>query len=227
MEIALAEWVRLKNEIENRSQAQLALTSLYLTAAGILGGVAFARDGDGLVLLVLPFIAVAVGLLWLDHANTVFTISKYIAGDVHRCLTEAIGDDRFPMYEREFHEPRLNAEEKPQERGALVRSVVRLIDWMIRTGRFGTPPSEKRNPNRALPGILVFAQALLFGVLPIGALVVVASTEHLDAANWVVLGVGVALELWWCMRWIRFVLEDMSRSDPTPLEIDDPPPVVT
>jgi hypothetical protein len=77
-ESELAEFSALRQEIEYRTNAQLALISLNLTAVGTLAGFFLSNQADPLLLLLLPILCPAIGMLWLDHAFTIQNIGGYI-----------------------------------------------------------------------------------------------------------------------------------------------------
>jgi hypothetical protein len=74
----LAEFSALRAEIINRSDAERALVHLNLTAAGALAGVAAANPGSAALMIVLPFLSSALGLLFLDHERKIHTVARYI-----------------------------------------------------------------------------------------------------------------------------------------------------
>jgi hypothetical protein len=73
----LAEFATLKNEIQYRSTAQLALFSLNVTAVGVIGSVALSRREAG-VLLVLAVLSPALGMFYLDHDRHIRAQGTYI-----------------------------------------------------------------------------------------------------------------------------------------------------
>lgn len=72
------EFSTLRQEIENRSNAQLTLISLNLTAIGTLGGFVLSEKSDPRLLLLLPILCPSIGMLYLDHALVIQTIGDYI-----------------------------------------------------------------------------------------------------------------------------------------------------
>lgn len=78
MEEALAEYSALRTEIINRSDAERSLVNLNLTASGALAGVAAANPQSAGLMIVLPFLSAALGLLFLDHELRIHRIAGYM-----------------------------------------------------------------------------------------------------------------------------------------------------
>jgi hypothetical protein len=83
----VAQYEKLKDEIQGRSQAQLAILTLNVTIIGTtLGFILGAADsdlghltGDRLPLgLVLPIICPLLGMMWLDHDANIRSIGGYV-----------------------------------------------------------------------------------------------------------------------------------------------------
>jgi hypothetical protein len=85
----LAEYVKLKDEIANRSTLQSAIITINIAAVGTLGGIVLgSHPGSNLVLLLLTPLSTALGLWWLDHAQTINRIGSYIRDDLWPSLIE-------------------------------------------------------------------------------------------------------------------------------------------
>lgn len=77
--VAMAEFSALKAEIATRTTSQNALANITVVAVGAIGGYAFGNPGASkLILLVLVPVAIATGLLWLDHAHAIYKIGTYV-----------------------------------------------------------------------------------------------------------------------------------------------------
>lgn len=75
----LTEYTKLKDEIANRSSLQNAIVTLDVAAVGTLGGFVLGRKTtNSLLLLLLIPLSTALGLWWLDHAQTIGRIGNYI-----------------------------------------------------------------------------------------------------------------------------------------------------
>lgn len=74
----LLEYAKLKDEIVNRSTLQNAIMTVDIAAVGTLGGFIFDRRVTPLLLLLLIPLSTALGLWWLNHAQTIDRIGEYI-----------------------------------------------------------------------------------------------------------------------------------------------------
>ena len=83
LELRVAAFTALREEISRRSSAQLTLITLSLGAFTALATIATAiqpkRDA---VLLFVPFVSGAAGMLWLDHHRRIGLIGRYILGEI-------------------------------------------------------------------------------------------------------------------------------------------------
>lgn len=99
--IALEEFKALREEIGNRSSAQHTLINLNITAVGTIGGLVIAYHGSPLVLLIVPLLSSALGLLFVDHAYNISRIGWYIGDKLWSFLRQMPGSDKIPTYEEE------------------------------------------------------------------------------------------------------------------------------
>lgn len=76
--VALADFADRRGEIDKRSREQQALIRLNITAAGVLAGLVVAEHGNPLLLLLLPPISSALGMLWANHNRMIHHIGDYI-----------------------------------------------------------------------------------------------------------------------------------------------------
>lgn len=77
--VAMAEFSALKTEIATRTTSQNALANITIVAVGAIGGYTFGSpNASKLILLVLVPVAIATGLLWLDHAHAIYNIGTYV-----------------------------------------------------------------------------------------------------------------------------------------------------
>jgi hypothetical protein len=73
-----AEFGAYRQEILARSGHQQALLALNLTAISGLAGFVLAQKADERLLLLLPIVCSAIGLLWYDHARNIESLGDYI-----------------------------------------------------------------------------------------------------------------------------------------------------
>ncbi len=91
-----------RQEILDRSGHQHTLLTLNLTAVSAAGGLVLSEYGDARVLLLLPIISSAIGLLWYDHARNIESLGDYIRNDlgVYRGYEERIANLERDEYRR-------------------------------------------------------------------------------------------------------------------------------
>jgi hypothetical protein len=75
----VAEYSALKQEIGQRSTAQLGLVSVNITVAGAVGGFSIVGQDQDRVLfaLLLSYACPILGLLWIDNARAISAIGTY------------------------------------------------------------------------------------------------------------------------------------------------------
>jgi hypothetical protein len=78
VEVRLAEFHALRQEIAQRSSFQHGLIVLNLTALGAVMGLVFGQDVDETFLLVVPVISPALGILWFGNHVHIIRIGNYI-----------------------------------------------------------------------------------------------------------------------------------------------------
>ncbi len=82
--ILLAEFGALRKEISDRSSAQHGLMTLNLTAITALGGFALSNVQYRLLLLLIPLLSPAIGMLYLDHGFNIAQIGAYLGRELQR-----------------------------------------------------------------------------------------------------------------------------------------------
>lgn len=103
IEVVIAEFSALRDEIGYRSTTQHLLMNLNIVATGAVVGFAIPNPDNLLLLLLTPVVSSALGLLWADHARSVFMLAGYI--------------DTYLTYERDGREMKLFPwEERSRER---------------------------------------------------------------------------------------------------------------
>jgi hypothetical protein len=80
VQTALAEFSILRDEIANRSSAQHTLIALNLTAIGGIRGFVLSSHADVRLLLLLPMLSPALGLLFFEHAKKIGTHIDKVLG---------------------------------------------------------------------------------------------------------------------------------------------------
>jgi hypothetical protein len=96
---SLAEFGKLRDEIAGRSTALWTLVGLNATVSSAVAGFVLAQNADPLLLLVLPLLTPALGLLIIDHAANIGQIGDYIDKVLKPLVHEATGEPRLLCYE--------------------------------------------------------------------------------------------------------------------------------
>jgi len=100
VQIILAEFTALRQEISDRSTAQYTLVSLNLTAISAFGGFALSNEHYRILLLLLPILSPAMGMLYFDHAINIGHIGHYIGQELRVACDVASQGTNPSGYER-------------------------------------------------------------------------------------------------------------------------------
>lgn len=113
-ELRLAEFSALRAEIAGRSSIQHQLLALNITALAAIGGFVLSDGASPLLLLMLPIVSCALGVLWHDHARNIENIGTYIKDELQPVLESTVPAPRPsespsepPSYERRIDEDEL------------------------------------------------------------------------------------------------------------------------
>jgi hypothetical protein len=88
-----------RGEITSRSQAQLNLAHLPVTAIGILAGIGLSEFGAPELLLLAPVISTILGLWYLDHAATIYLLGDFIHEQLVLRVRKELSWDDAPDFE--------------------------------------------------------------------------------------------------------------------------------
>ena len=99
VQVALAEFNKLRDEISGRSGSAWTLLGLNATVTSAVAGFVLAQKADPLLLLLLPLLNPALGLLFLDHATNIGNIGTYIDTVLKPLLRGAAREERLMGYE--------------------------------------------------------------------------------------------------------------------------------
>ena len=108
---ALAEFSALRTEIDARSAAQHQLMALNVTALAATGGFVISNNASPLLLLMLPLVSSALGILWHGQDRTIGNIGTYIKDVLKPIIVETSGGDerlvsweeQVDVHERSWH----------------------------------------------------------------------------------------------------------------------------
>jgi hypothetical protein len=112
----LSEFSVLRDEITHRSGAANTLLNLNITATGTVAGFVLSQRASPLLLLLLPFLSPALGLLYLDHALNIKNIGGYIKDELKPRMVAIAGDSGILGYEE-----RIDAYER--------QKILRFLPW--------------------------------------------------------------------------------------------------
>ena len=91
LEVALAEFKALRDEIGSRATSSHLLVNLNAVASGVAGGLVVNNPGHFELLLLLPILSPVLGLRWLDHAHNIRNIGDYINESLRPLIASAVG----------------------------------------------------------------------------------------------------------------------------------------
>src|SRR6266487_2734697 len=91
LEVALAEFKALRDEIGSRATSSHTLININVVVSGVVAGLVVNNPGRVALLLLLPILSPVLGLLWLDHAHNIRNLGDYINATLRPLITGAIG----------------------------------------------------------------------------------------------------------------------------------------
>ncbi len=94
VDVALAEFAALRNEIDNLAGAHRTMMNLNITVVAALVGFVLANRADPHLLLALPPASGAIGLVYQWYVLHARNIGDYINEHLRPLLAEYTGDDR-------------------------------------------------------------------------------------------------------------------------------------
>jgi hypothetical protein len=99
LQAAMAEFSDLRTEIQNRSQAAWTLVNLNVTATAAILGFVLSDKADPRLLLALPIVGPALGMLFIDHAYNINNLGSYINKRIRPVVRGASGFSQLLGYE--------------------------------------------------------------------------------------------------------------------------------
>jgi hypothetical protein len=97
--VALAEYTALRDEVTNRITGQDTMLNLYMTATAAIFGLALSGHADSLILLVIPLLSAAARLLYHNHNLYIRLLSAYIRDQLRPLVTDRLGEPRLLGWE--------------------------------------------------------------------------------------------------------------------------------
>ena len=92
VQVSLAEFNKLRDEIAGRSTAFWTLLGLNVTASGTVAGLVIGYKADPALLLLLPLLTPSLGLLAIDHTFNIARLGRYIDAVIKPMLRAATGN---------------------------------------------------------------------------------------------------------------------------------------
>jgi len=99
LQVSLAEFSKLRDEIIARSNTAWTLLGLSATISTAVAGFVLAEKADPLLLLLLPVLTPSLGLLFIDHAINIGNIGTYIDGVLKPIVRDVARENRLLSYE--------------------------------------------------------------------------------------------------------------------------------
>ncbi|GAB4061030.1 hypothetical protein [Catellatospora paridis] len=100
----LAEYAALRAELLQKLGAQSTIMNLNMTAIAGIGGIVITQRADIRLLLMLPVISGALGLIAYGEARDVTVIARYIRDRQASLLAQYVGDQRLFQFEAYFQD---------------------------------------------------------------------------------------------------------------------------
>src|SRR5262245_60944942 len=99
LNVVLAEFNALRGEIKDRASAAYTLLNLNITATTAVAGFVLSSKADAILLLILPLLSPALGMLFVDHSYNITNLGSYLNSRLRPLATAAAGDSRLLGYE--------------------------------------------------------------------------------------------------------------------------------
>lgn len=99
LNVLLAEFNALRSEIADRSSAAFTLLNINITATAVVAGFVLSDKADIKLLLILPLLSPALGMLFVDHSLNIKNLGGYINTQLRPMVAEVAGDGRILGYE--------------------------------------------------------------------------------------------------------------------------------
>jgi hypothetical protein len=104
LQIVLAEFQALRKEIADRSTAGQTLLNLNMTATAAVAGFVLSNKADPLLLLLVPILSSALGMLYVDHAYNIINLGAYIKNTLAPLLNKIAASSGLLGYEERIAE---------------------------------------------------------------------------------------------------------------------------
>jgi hypothetical protein len=103
VQIALAEFTKLRDEITTRTTIQWTIVGLNVTGSGVVAGFALADASRRQLLLMLPLFTPSLGMLFIDHGFNILRIGRFIDSTIAPVLRNAAANQDLLNHETEAY----------------------------------------------------------------------------------------------------------------------------
>ncbi|WP_435591241.1 hypothetical protein [Nocardia sp. bgisy118] len=94
LDAALAEFVALRNELDEIGRGQRTVMNLNITLSTAIAAFVLSERGAPQLLLAIPYVSVALGLLYQTYTIHAQHMGEYINGRLRPVIVEKSGDER-------------------------------------------------------------------------------------------------------------------------------------
>jgi len=106
----LAEFTALRGEIKDRADTAYTLLNINITATTAVAGFVLTGKADPALLLILPLLSPALGMLFVDHSYNIANLGQYINLKLRPLVAQAVGNAQVLGYEefvRQYEQKRI------------------------------------------------------------------------------------------------------------------------
>jgi hypothetical protein len=99
LNLTVAEFNALRGEIKDRSTIAYTLMNINITATTAIAGFVLSSKADPILLLILPLLSPALGMLFVDHSYNIDNLGSYIKSRLRPTAAAATGNPDVLGYE--------------------------------------------------------------------------------------------------------------------------------
>jgi hypothetical protein len=91
VQVMLAEFVALRNEIQSRLLLELTVTSIFVTGASVIVGIALTHNASAVTYFTVPALYLVCQLLTMEQHRMIILLGEYIRLHLWPALSERVG----------------------------------------------------------------------------------------------------------------------------------------
>lgn len=99
LNLTIAEFNALRGEIKDRSASAYTLLNINITATTAIAGFVLSGNASPILLLILPLLSPALGMLFVDHSYNIDNLGSYIKSRLRPMAVAAAGHSSVLGYE--------------------------------------------------------------------------------------------------------------------------------